>query len=102
MVKEVKEGQRENSGIISCQICGKANYNAISCWTIYDYSYIPKWKIPLALVAMTLNERHHDANLYADSGATSHKPNSPGKLKNLNNYMVMEKVGKFLTLVAIT
>lgn len=51
---------------------------------------------------MTLNERHHDANLYADSGATSHKPNSPGKLKNLNNYMVMEKVGKFLTLVAIT
>ena len=79
------KGNGHNKTKITCQICGKFNHSAIECWSRFDHSIQPEDQLNKALAAMTVNQGD-DPNLYADSGATTHIINDPGKLSRLTPY----------------
>lgn len=78
---------KQNNGV-TCQIYGKLNHSALECWKRFDHAYQSE-DIPQALTALTLNDQT-DPNMYADSGATTHIVNDPGKISYKTPYE-MEK-----------
>ncbi|TXG63956.1 hypothetical protein EZV62_010950 [Acer yangbiense] len=76
---------QQGESTMTCQICGKFNHTALECWNRFDHSYQPEDHLPKALAAMNLKNKD-DPNLYADSGATTHILNDPGKLSKVMRY----------------
>ncbi|KAH9648571.1 retrovirus-related pol polyprotein from transposon RE1 [Citrus sinensis] len=79
--KQQAEEVKEETVI--CQICHLPKHTTIECRRRYDYSHLTE-EIPQALAAMNLDA--NDAKLYADSGATTHMVNDPGKISELKPY----------------
>ncbi|OIT03203.1 hypothetical protein A4A49_57448, partial [Nicotiana attenuata] len=72
---------KENPKNNPCQICGRNNHTALSCFYRWDYSYQAQQEVPQALATMSLTDQH-DNHLYMDSGATNHMVQSSGTLVN--------------------
>lgn len=70
--------KEENYSPLLCQICDKRGHTAIKCWSRFDHSIQPEEQLREALAAMHMHE-DIDPTLYADSGATKHVMNNPGK-----------------------
>ncbi|KAH0745682.1 hypothetical protein KY285_007339 [Solanum tuberosum] len=68
---------RDNSKVNACQICGRNNHTALSCFYRWDYSYQAQQEVPKALATMSFNDQS-DNNLYMDSGATNHMVQTTG------------------------
>ena len=75
--------KQRNQGKEICQICGRTNHTAITCYYRYDYA-TEQETTQEALAAINLNS-NDDPNFYADSGATAHITNR-GNLKSLKSY----------------
>ena len=73
--------------MIYCQICGKKGHSAAVCWDMYKYY---KDEVPQALGTVNLNQT--DDQIYADSWATFHIINNPGKLKTIVPYKGHDKI----------
>lgn len=63
----------------SCQICGRTNHTAITCYYRYDYTTKME-NTQEALVVMNLNG-NNDSRFYVDLGAMAHMTNQGDKLK---------------------
>ena len=74
----------KNQGKGDCQICGRTNHTAVTCYYRYDYANEEE-TAQEALAAMNLSG-NNDPNFYADSGATAHMTNQGGNLKYLKPY----------------
>lgn len=79
------------TGLLICQICGKANHTALDCWYRMDQSFqgsssTMRGTSPKAYVASSSSD-NNNAHWYLDSGATSHLTNN---LNNLSLYQPYE------------
>ncbi|XP_075088534.1 uncharacterized protein LOC142170506 [Nicotiana tabacum] len=87
-----------------CQICGRNNHTAVSCFYRWDYSYQSQQETPQGLSALTINEPS-DNNLYMDSGATHHMVHTTGNLNNSTLFkgsdLVMVGDGKLLKITHV-
>ena len=70
---------------VMCQICGKQNHTALKCWNRFDHSFQPEDELPQAIAALAIKDEDDNA-LYADSRATTHILNNPGKVSKLKTY----------------
>ena len=81
--------KKNEEAIIVCQICFKRGHSAAECWDRYKYD---QDEIPQAFTAINRNNTTFDQSIYADSGATSHMVNNPGKLDTITSYKGHDKI----------
>ena len=88
--KITKEGKKNaQEEVVTCQICGKKRgHSAAFCQN--RYKYMDKKEVPQVLAAMNFNQQI-DKQIYADSNATAHMVNDPGKLDTFFSYKGHDK-----------
>ena len=70
-------------------ICFKRGHSAAECWDRYEYD---QDEIPQAFAVINRNNTTSNQSIYADSGATSHMVNNPGKLDTITSYKGHDKI----------
>ena len=86
MLNNDSKGQikQHNYGKETCQIYGRTNHTAITCYYKYNYT-TEEGNTQETLSTMKLNG-NSDSRFYVDSIATTHMTNQRGKLKPLRPY----------------
>ncbi|KAF8380637.1 hypothetical protein HHK36_028126 [Tetracentron sinense] len=71
-----------------CQLCGRKNHSASTCWHRFDQAYHPTATAPPSPATAYVATPHYpsDLNWYPDSGATSHVTNDLSNLQIHSDY----------------